>query len=277
MPVYGRFAAAAVAAMLSFSAVSETSSEIFVDLKLDEIDYVAGERVRGVVDVKNISPGTIRVGKGLPDGLSVEVFRASDMSRLDILPGPEFTASFSLAPNKGLKLEVLLDAHYAFSGQMRYLARPVLVHGNARYEGQFRAFDIVPGMAIGGAKQMFSNKKGFSRDFKMVKWNRRGREHIFLTAKDSDGRSWQTSDLGAMMRSTPPVVSIMPGGEVVVLHRIDPDNFVRSEFWSMPGALEFHSAVMIRDPETAAQSRVQEIYDSSGGVKPADRPWWKFW
>ena len=62
MPVYGRFAAAAVAAMLSFSAVSETSSEIFVDLKLDEIDYVAGERVRGVVDVKNISPGTIRVG-----------------------------------------------------------------------------------------------------------------------------------------------------------------------------------------------------------------------
>jgi len=277
MSVPAKFAAAAIAAVLSLSAAAETSSEIFVDLKLDEIDYVAGERVRGVIDVKNISPDTLRVGKDLPDSLVVEVFRASDMSRLDILPGPEFTAFFSLAPNKGLKLEVLLDAHYAFSEQMRYLARPVLVHGKTRYEGQFRAFDIVPGMAVGGAKQMFSNKKGFSRDFKMVKWNRRGREHIFLTAKDSDGRKWQTTDLGAMMRVTPPVVSIMPGGEVVVLHRLDPDNFVRSEFWSMPDALEFHSGVMIRDPETAAQSRVQEMYESSGGVKPADRPWWKFW
>ena len=33
-----------------------TLSEICVDLKMDERDYVSGERVRAVVDVKNLSP-----------------------------------------------------------------------------------------------------------------------------------------------------------------------------------------------------------------------------
>ena len=33
----------------------------------------------------------------------------------------------------------------------------------------------------------------------------------------------------------------------------------------------------VQDPETAGQAKVQELYDSAGGVKPIDRPWWKFW
>ena len=277
MPTILKTAAAIFAATVSLAALAGTPSEISIDLKLDQTDYVVGERVRGVVDVKNISPDVVRVGKGLPDRLEVEVFLASDMTRLDVKPGPEFTASFSLGSNEGLKLEVLLDAHYPLREQRRYLAKPVLVHAGMRYEGQYAAFDIVPGIEVGGAKQMFLNRKDLSREFMLVKWSRKGRDHLFLKAEDSTGRRWQTSDLGVVMRVSDAIVSIMRGGEVVVLHRTDPDNFVRSEFWSMPDALEFHSGLTIRDPETAGQSSVQEMYDSSGGVKPVDKPWWKFW
>ena len=36
--------------------------EIKVDLKMDSLDYVAGERVRAVVDVANSSPDKVSVG-----------------------------------------------------------------------------------------------------------------------------------------------------------------------------------------------------------------------
>ncbi|MBO7309167.1 MAG: hypothetical protein J6V38_06005, partial [Kiritimatiellae bacterium] len=52
---------------LSFLAVSAVAqrkkiSEISVDIKMDMSTYVSGERVRGVVDIKNISPDRLSVG-----------------------------------------------------------------------------------------------------------------------------------------------------------------------------------------------------------------------
>ena len=65
-------------------------------------------------------------------------------------------------------------------------------------------------------------------------------------------------------------------GEVVVLHRLNKDQFVRSEFWSLPDALEFRMRESVRDPETAGTARVRELY-KEGGIKAKDNPWWKFW
>ena len=79
------------------------------------------------------------------------------------------------------------------------------------------------------------------------------------------------------MRITQPTVSILQNGVVIVFHRNGADSLVRSEFWSLPDALHFNNRRMVLDPEMAGQRRVQQIYDESGGVKPVDRPWWKFW
>ena len=86
-----------------------------------------------------------------------------------------------------------------------------------------------------------------------------------------------TIDLGELMKITKPTISIMPTGEVVVLHRVDPDNFIRSEFWSVPDGIEFHRRELVQDPETAGTNRIRELYRGSGGVKPKEHPWWKFW
>ena len=100
-----------------------------------------------------------------------------------------------------------------------------------------------------------------------------------MTAWDegAGARKWVTTDVGPMMKITKPTVSVLPSGEVIVLHRGGPDSFIRSEFWSLPDALEFRTRELVQDPETAGQNRVQEMYKKQGGVKAADRPWWKFW
>jgi hypothetical protein len=177
------------------------------------------------------------------------------------------------------ELDVMVYGHYELLEPRRYLARPVLVHAGQRYVGGYSAFDIVPGMKITGALQVFTNREGLSREFSLLHWSRKGKEHLFLAAVDhgSSERRWLTHDIGPMMRITKPTISIMPDGIVVVFHRNGADSFVRSEFWSLPDALEFHSRQSVLDPETAGQTRVQQMYKDAGGVKPADRPWWKFW
>ncbi|MBE6383246.1 MAG: hypothetical protein E7049_09600 [Lentisphaerae bacterium] len=255
-------------------------SEISVDLKLDSGDYVTGERVRGVVKIINKSPVELSVGHpDSTDKLYVEVYASFDMSLLDLTSRKPFVGKFRLPVNGVQKLEVLLGDHYNLRQSRRFLARPILVHGGMRYEGQYRAFDVVPGTEITKALQVFSNRNGLQREFKLVWWPRNQTQHLFMVITDQGDEShpWETRDLGAMMKIEDPTISIMPSGEVIVLHRYGPDNFIRSEFWSLPDTIEFHTRELVNDPETAGHSRVQELYRESGGVKPVERPWWKFW
>jgi len=261
--------------------LSAATSEIRVELKLDASDFIVGERVRGVVDVANSSPDKVSVGySNSRDSLFVEVFRSSDMKELHRISKRPFVARFRVDSGEGQKLETFLGDHYALLEPSRYLAKPVLVHGGVRYEGQPRAFDIVDGVKVCGAMQMFANRKNLQRDFEVVYWSKNHGEHLYLKAKDggiSDKR-WQTRDLGPILRidHPPTTISVLPSGEVVVLHRLNQDQFVRSEFWSLPDALEFRSRMAVGDPETAGTARVRELYKEKG-VKPKENPWWKFW
>lgn len=268
-------ALAALAAHMTFA----TTSEIKVDLRLDGLDFVSGERIRGVVDIANSSPDRVSVGySNSKDLFFIEVSRAGDRSPLTRLGKRPFVARFRVDSSEGQKLETFLGDHYALREPSRYLAKPVLVHNGTRYEGAIRAFDVVEGIRITGAMQMFANRKGLQRNFSLVYWSRDRAEHLFLRAQDagSSTRKWETRDLGPMLRIGNPTVSVLPGGEVVVLHRLNADQFVRNEFWSLPDAFEFRMRETVRDPETAGTARVRELY-KEGGVKPKDNPWWKFW
>lgn len=258
-------------------------TEISVDLQLDVNTYVSGERVRGVIDVKNLSPDKISVGyPNSRDKLIVEVFRSNDNVQLERSGKPrQFVSEFTLNSNEGLKLEVYLGDHYNLEEVRNYRARAVLVHNNYRFEGGFRTFSVVPGIHIATAKQVFAKHKGKSRRFNILREARNGIEHLFLSAHDEwdNGKieSLGTTDIGAMLRITKPTISILDGGEVVVIHRNGADSFVRSEFWSMPNVLHLRSRILVGDPATAGQARIQELYKREGGIKPVDRPWWKFW
>ena len=267
-----------VAALLS-SAATAATSEIRVALKLDGDDFIVGERCRCVVDVANSSPEKVSVGyANSEDRLFIEVFKASDMSQLERVARRPFVSRFRLDSGEGQKLEAFLGDHYDLRETRRYLAKPVLVHGGMRYEGSPRAFDVVDGVKVAGAMQMFANRKGLQREFSLVYWSRNHSEHLFLRANDAgtSSRRWETRDLGSILRIENPSISIFGTGEVVVLHRLNSGQFVRSEFWSLPDALEFRVRETVQDPETAGTARVREMY-REGGVKPKENPWWKFW
>ena len=265
--------------LLSGWGLVAATSEISVDLKLDAYDFVCGERVRGVIDVANSSPDKVSVGySNSRDSLFVEVFRASDRSQLTKVSKGAFVAQFRIESGEGQKLETLLNDHYALKETSRYLAKPVLVHNGVRYEGQPRAFDIVDGVRVSSALQMFANRKDLQREFELVYWSKNHGEHLYLKARDggAGGRRWQTRDLGPILRLGKPSISILPSGEVIVLHRLNQDQFVRSEFWSLPNAFEFRSRMAVADPETAGTARVRELYKGKS-VEAKENPWWKFW
>lgn len=269
---------ACLLALLPMALVAATS-EISVDISLDGSDFVSGERIRGVIDVANSSPEKVSVGySNSRDALFVEVFRAGDMSQMSRTSRRQFVSRFRVDSGEGQKLEVFLGDHYDLRETRRYLVKPVLVHGGYRFEGALRAFDVVDGVKVGGAMQMFAGRPGLQREFSLVYWSRNHSEHLFLRSHDAgaSSRTWETRDLGPILRIDSPTISILKTGEVIVLHRLNGDQLVRSELWSMPDALEFRMRETLRDPETAGTARVRELY-REGGVKPKTNPWWKFW
>ncbi len=271
----------ALLALCAPAALFAAPSGITVSLKMDETNYVVGERVRCVVDVKNMLPETIHVSHtNFPDRLFIELFAATDGYQLERARERPFVAPFYLKSNQGQKFEAFLADHYDLGDTRRYLARPVLVHDGIRYEGLYRSFDMVQGMYVGTAVQMFSNRPGLKRVFELRRWPRQGTQHLFVAVHDEGARNklWPTLDVGPLSRVTEPAVSIMPSGEVIVFHSNSADTLARTEFWSMPDAFVFRPPqVVINDPETSGQKRVQEMYRKSGGVKAKQHPWWKFW
>jgi len=256
-------------------------SEITVKLAPSTSVYIVGERIDVTIDVANASADRIEVGGvSAPDRLTVEVFRASDRMQFDRLSNRPFVRPFVLEGGEGQVFATHLDDYFAFAEETRYLLRAVVVHAGIRFESAFKSIDIVPGIPSGGAMQMFASVPGLKRTFELVHWSRARSEHLFIKAKDSTGRRWTSKDLGPVLRVTPPKISVMPSGEVIVLHRKDQDNFVRSVFWSLPAAFEFHEHDMMSDPETAGAERVKALYREAGGLKPAQtdkKAWWKIW
>jgi hypothetical protein len=255
-------------------------AEITVKIELPHTAYVSGERIRAVVDVANASADVVNVGKkDSPDKLILELFRASDRYQYAKQSKKPFVVPFVLLSGEGQKLETFIADYFPFADDTRYLVRAVLIHNGMRFESPYKSFDIVPGMKASRAMQMFSSRPNLNREFELVYWSRNRIEHIFLKAKDSGSstRRWFTTDLGPFLRVTPPKISVLKTGEIIVLHRTNQDAFIRSEFWSLPDAFELNARELMADPDVAGAERVKALYKEAGGVEPIKKAWWKFW
>ena len=91
-------------AALAFAAApaSAATVDISVDIKLDNLDYVSGERIRAVVDVANSSPERVSVGyANSQDRLIVEVYPMGEGVLLDRTGKGEFVSRFMVDSNEG--------------------------------------------------------------------------------------------------------------------------------------------------------------------------------
>ena len=213
--------AAAFTIAIAGTVFAAAPSEITVRLSMTYNTYVEGERIRAVVDVSNSSADVIDCRKAdSPDRLLLELFRATDRHEYIKLGNRPFVAPFALLPREGQKLETFAGDHFRFDENIRYFMRAVLVHEGMRFESSLQSFDVIPGLNCGRAMQMFSRREGLKREFELVHTGRDQVEHIFLKARDSgmSSRRWVTTDLGPVLRVTRPKLSVMPSGEVIVLH-----------------------------------------------------------
>ena len=277
-------AAAAVAAAACAAPGATTpqpTAAVSVVLRMTNPEYLMGERVRGEVEIRNGSTSPIVVGASdSTDFVLLELFKNDTSHSVERYSERKVTRPFVLKSGEAQTFEVFFDRNYRFETEGRYLGRATVVHGGKRYEGALRAFSLVPGIRLSGALQMFSNRPGLRREFDLLYWNRNRHEHLFLRATDrTEGgdRVWVTSDLGTLIRVTPPKISIRDGGEVTVLHRATQDEFIKSEFWSLPDAFEFQDHSTMLDPDIAGSERVKSLYEESSGVEPVKKAWWKFW
>ena len=262
------------------AAAPKDASEVSVVLRMTNPEYIVGERVRAEVELRNGSPTAVVVGAtDSTDHLLLELYRNDTRDQLSPNSDRPVTVPFVLQRGEAQRFEVFFDRHFVFAREGRYMARAVLVHDGMRYEGALRAFQIVPGIRISGALQRFADRSELRREFELVYWNRDRFEHLFLKVFDRGEEEvrWQTTDLGTLLRVTPPKLSIKDNGEVIVLHRASQDEFIRTDFWSLPDAFEFQTHDRMTDPDVAGSERIKSLYQESSGVEPVKRAWWKFW
>lgn len=272
---------AAASMAVPVSSLQKDMAAVGVTLRMTHSEYLIGEHIRAELEIRNGSTTPIIVGaKDSTDFIFLELFKNDTKHSMERHSEAKVTVPFVLKSGEAQTFEVFFDRNYALETEGRYLGRAVVVHDGMRYEGALRAFSLVPGMRISTALQMFSNRPELRREFELLYWSRRRTEHLFLRATDHSekgDRMWVTSDLGTLLRQTRPKISIRDGGEVTVLHRATKDEFIRSDFWSLPDAFEFQEHARMVDPDIAGSERIKSLYEESAGVEPVKKAWWKFW
>jgi len=272
---------AAASMAVPVSSLQKDMAAVGVTLRMTHSEYLIGEHIRAELEIRNGSTTPIIVGaKDSTDFIFLELFKNDTKHSMERHSEAKVTVPFVLKSGEAQTFEVFFDRNYTLETEGRYLGRAVVVHDGMRYEGALRAFSLVPGMRISTALQMFSNRPELRREFELLYWSRRRTEHLFLRATDHSekgDRMWVTSDLGTLLRQTRPKISIRDGGEVTVLHRATKDEFIRSDFWSLPDAFEFQEHARMVDPDIAGSERIKSLYEESAGVEPVKKAWWKFW
>lgn len=265
----------------ALAAVSAAAQQIDVSMTLAYNAYVMGEPVLVQLEALNATRDLLEVGAaGSRDVMLVEVSRAGQLGELKAFNAEPITGSVQLKPGQTMQHKVELDKWFPLVQEGKYLVRFVLVHNGIRYESPKKSFDIVPGLPLKDAVQMFVTKQNLKRLFKLVYWHRNQTDRLFLRIEDDPGsRVWDSIDLGTMMRMTPPKIDISPEGEVTVVHRSTQDAFIRTVLWSLPNSVEVVERNNLLDPEISASQRVKSLYGEMAGEgeKEEKKSWWKFW
>jgi hypothetical protein len=272
-----RGAAVAVCGLLA--AAGAWAQQIDVKLTLAYNAFVVGEPVVVQIDLLNATRDLIDVGSpASASALVVEITKGGQYEEVHPFRTEPFVPAFRLNPGQAWQHKLALDKWFPVEQEGKYVARVVLVHRGMRYESAKRSFDVVPGLPVGGGVQMFVKKESLKRQFKLVYWHRNQNDRLFLRIEDEPGpRIWDSIDLGALMRGTPPKLDISPDGEVTVVHRATQDAFLRTVLWSLPDSVEVVERNSLVDPEISASQRVNSLYGETGGKKDEKKPWWKFW
>jgi hypothetical protein len=271
----------AVRAAVAVLAGAAAAQQIEVSMTLAYTVFVVGEPVLVQIETVNATPDLLDIGsEQAKDTVFVEITKGGRHSEVEAFNPASIVGVVQLKPGQTFKHKVELDKWFPLVAEGRYGVRTVLVHDGTRYESSKKSFDVVPGLPVQDAVQMFVKRPNTKRMFKLVYWHRNQCERLFLRVEDDPaGKVWDSLDLGSLLRLTAPRLDISPEGEVTVVHRATQDAFIRTVLWSLPDSVEVVERNNLLDPEISASQRVRALYGemADDGKAEKKKPWWKFW
>ena len=257
------------------------AQQVDVTLTLAYTVYVTGEPVLVQLEALNATRDQIDVGSaGAKDAVLVEISKGGRYNEVAPYNAAPLVSAFKLNPGQPFQKKIELDKWFPLVEAGQYIARLVIVHDGMRYESAKKSFDVVPGIPVKEAIQMFVKRQNQKRMFRLVHWNRNQTDRLFLRIEDEPGgKIWDSLDLGVLLRTAEPKIDISPEGEVTVVHRSTQDAFIRTVIWSLPDSVEVMERNQLLDPEISASQRVRSLYGDMADDRKKDekKSWWKFW
>lgn len=266
----------AVALLLAGTA----GAQMTVDVTLNQSVYIVGEAIRADVRIVNHATTPFVVGPGgyRQNGLSFAITdgrhevlestqRAPMITELLLAGGAEHRAAFEL------------DEWYPMGKTGSYIVTAHVRRDDRRYESSSRSIDIVPGLEIKTAIQLFADRPDFQRKLSLVYFMRRQSEFLFLRITDTPGdRTWSTLELGQLLRTTPPTIEIASDGVATIVHRATRDVYVKTRVKSTAAGVELVGQEQIVDAHAAEALQAEQIRGLEEAKKNEKKShwWWPF-
>jgi hypothetical protein len=231
---------------------------IEVSLKLATGVYIVGEPIKAELQVENRLTGDFCTRAPLgEDRLLLEVSN-SPHDQLTPLQDDPNIEPLTLIGGDTWKGMAAIEQRFPLRTPGRYFVVLVAIQNDRRYTSVRRSFDVVPGLELKSALQLFAKGDVRSRRFALVYWAREQQEILFLRMEDDPAtRTWETIRLGPLLRTSDPRIDIAPDGTVTVMHRATQDAYLKTIIRSQPGSVEVTSQEQLLDPAASVRQHMQ--------------------
>jgi len=256
-------------------------AQMDVDMTLDHNVYIVGEPIRADVTLANHATIPLVTTPNLTsvrNGLSFDIRVKNSGSLAPLRPGTPLLPDCVVLPGEKHSLAFNLDEWYPMHETGRYLISAQIKFENRRYDSAIRMLDIVPGIELQSAIQLFSDRPNEQRNLALVYWARKDAEYLFLRVNDTPGdRTWTTLELGNLLRVTPPTLSVSPEGDITILHRATKDFFLRTHVKSTSREVVLVGQERLIDQrtlDTLDAERMMRAHDEKAKAEKASSAWW---
>ena len=255
------------------------AGQMSVDLHLDQSVYIVGEAVRADVAIVNHATTPFLIGPG-PYRQNALFFQIKD-SQHEVLECAQaqvpMIPELALPGGETYHGAFELDEWYPMGRAGSYIVTALVRRDDQRYESSAHAIDIVPGLEIKTAIQLFADRPEIQRKLSLVYFMRKQSEYLFLRITDTPGeRSWSTLELGHLLRTTPPKIEVSADGVVTVSHRATRDVYLTTRVRSTSSGVELLGQEQLIDTHAAEMMQAQQIRALEEARKKPSHWWWPF-
>jgi hypothetical protein len=252
-------------------------AQMTVDMNLNQSVYILGEAVRADVRIVNHATTPLIVGPGgyRQNGLFFQITDGRHDTLEPSQPGTPMISDLRLPGGETYRSAFELDEWYPMGKAGSYIVTAMVRRDDRRYETTSRAIDIVPGLEIKTAIQLFADRPDFQRKLSLVYFMRRQAEFLFLRITDTPGdRTWSTLELGKLLRTTPPTIEVTNDGVITIFHRATQDVYLKTRMKSTANGVELVGQEQIVDTHSMELLQAQQIQKIAEDRNKKQAHWW---